>query len=300
MKFGAFIATYNRPASLQKTIEVILSQSRSPDLILVVDNANSGEAQNVVRNFPQDRVVYEGMKDNLGSAGGTAYGVRWLYEQGYDAIYCGDDDDPPAFPDTMERLLKVLTESSRDVGGAGAVGARWDWQKGKLIRFPDETLKGVLDVDVIGGNAHLILKRDGVKDFGSPRSDLFFGYPDVEYCLRIRKAGYRLVIDGDLMKKYREKFKSVKRYRTESFLPQREYGSIWRNYYTTRNYIFMMKNTFHRPDLAVRQSIKAFAGVPLSWLRGPKYGAAFSRLQLRAIWDGYSGKLGCTVLPGEK
>jgi hypothetical protein len=62
----------------------------------------------------------------------------------------------------------------------------------------------------------------------------------------------------------------------------------------------MMKNTFHRPDLAARESLKAVTRLSLAWLRGPKYGFAFTRFQLQAVWDGYLNRLGRTITPVEK
>lgn len=300
MRFGGFVATYRRPAKLKETLERILSQTRLPDVLLVVDNARCQETEAVVKSFNSERIVYEAMTENLGSAGGTAYGTQWVYDHGFDFIYSGDDDDPPKTTDTMERLLKILESSSREVIGAGAVGALWDWKKGELVRLPDSALHGVVSVDVIGGNHHLILKREGIEAFGVPNSRLFFGYPDVEYCLRIQKAGYRLVVDGDLMRLHRESVNRINFQRKRSLVPRRAYGSVWRNYYTTRNYINMMRNTFDRPDLAFRESLKAFSRVPLSWLRGFKYGSAFSRLQLKAVVDGYFSRMGRTIPPGEK
>jgi GT2 family glycosyltransferase len=300
MRLGGFVATYKRPAKLQETLNLLTHQTVLPDTILVVDNASSPETEAIANAFRSNGVVYEPMSDNLGSAGGTAYGAQWLFDRGFDFIYFGDDDDPPKTEDTIERLMRMLAQSDATVAGVGAVGARWDWKKGELRRFSDEDLTAVMEVDVVGGNHHLIVRREGVEKFGVPNSRLFFGYPDVEYCLRIRKAGYRLLVDGDLMRIHREKTNRLNVQRRRSIIPPRPYRSIWRNYYTTRNYINMMKRTFNRPDLAVRESLKAILRVPVSWIRGPKYGAAFSRLQLRAIWDGYVGKMGRTIMPGDK
>ena len=300
MRFGGFVATYRRPKKLKETLEILLSQTVRPDLLLVVDNAGSKETEDVAKQFESQGVLYLPMSDNLGSAGGTAYGAQWLYDHGFDFIYFGDDDDPPKTTDALERLMKLLNHSEPDVAGAGAVGAKWNWKKGELERLPDDCLEGPVYVDVIGGNHHLIVKRAGMRDFGVPNPRLFFGYPDVEYCLRIRKAGYKLVVDGDLMRTWREKTNRLNFNPKRSLVPPRQFRSIWRNYYTTRNYIIMMKRTFDRPDLAMRESLKALGRMIFSWARGPKYGAAFSLLQLRAVWDGYSGKMGRTVSPGDK
>ena len=297
---GGFVATYKRPEKLRETLRLLTQQTQTLQTILVVDNAGSAETEAIAENFRSSGIVYQAMSENLGSAGGTAFGAQWLFDHGFDYIYFGDDDDPPVTVDTIERLMKILTDSSSIVAGVGAVGARWDWKKGELKRFEDEDLEGVLEVDVVGGNHHLIVKREGIEKFGVPNSRLFFGYPDVEYCLRIRRAGFSLLVDGDLMKTHRQKTNRLNFHRRKSLVPPRQYRSIWRNYYTTRNYINMMKRTFNRPDLAIRESMKVILRVPLSWARGPKYGVAFSRLQLRAVWDGYLGRMGRTIMPGDK
>ena len=65
MRFGAFVATFRRPSILGKTIELILEQTHPPEIILVVDNASCKDTESVARNFPQDRVVYDAMPENL-------------------------------------------------------------------------------------------------------------------------------------------------------------------------------------------------------------------------------------------
>jgi hypothetical protein len=38
----------------------------------------------------------------------------------------------------------------------------------------------------------------------------------------------------------------------------------------------------------------------MSWGHGPRYGSASTTLQLRAVVDGYFGRIGCTVMPRPK
>ena len=75
--------------------------------------------------------------------------------------------------------------------------------------------------------------------------------------------------------------------------------ALWRRYYSTRNYIFAMR-TFERPDLARNEVLKAMGRAFLSWRRGPKFGSAFTALQLRGVVDGYRGHMGRTVVPTPK
>ncbi|MCL4708221.1 glycosyltransferase [bacterium] len=299
IRFGSFIITFNRPAQLKEAIQRTLAQTHPPDCLLIVDNGDPEKTKPVIREFTGPNILYHSLGENLGPAGASAYALQKLVEEGHDWIAFGDDDTPPRIPDTFERLLNLACRET-NVGGVGAVGARFDWTKGELHRLPDQALQGVVEVDGIGTGQQLIVSREVIKTVGLPNSRLFFGFYDPEYCLRIRRAGYRLLVEGELMHKYREKTGRLNLIVKRSLLPRHSDNSLWRRYYVTRNYIFMMQQTFKRPDLARREALKALGRTLSAWGRGPRYAVAFSQLQLRGIFDGYCGRLGRTVLPKAK
>ena len=72
---------------------------------------------------------------------------------------------------------------------------------------------------------------------------------------------------------------------------------VWRQYYNTRNYIYMMRQTFQRPDLARREAARACARACVRWANGLRYGAIFATLQVRGVIDGYRGHMGRTIDP---
>jgi GT2 family glycosyltransferase len=298
MRLGAFVTTLDRPLELRRTLEILQKQTRPPDHILVVDNAPSPGTRSVVASFAGPPVSYRAMGENLGPAGSAAYALETLSREGYEWIYCGDDDDPPLSSDTIERLLQVAAASGDATGGVGAVGALWDWSRGETRRLSDESLSGVVDVDMIGGGQSLIIRKETVDAVGVPDRRFFFGLDDLEYCLRIKRAGYRLLVDGELMREYREKKGHLNW--TPPRRPHRRYDNLWRQYYSTRNYIFAMRYTFGHPGLARRELLKAVARSCCSWGHGLRYGLAFSTLQLRGVVDGYLGRMGRTVIPTPK
>jgi GT2 family glycosyltransferase len=295
MRLGAFIITFNRSEILNQTLPLLLQQTRPPDTILVVDNGSSAQTKAIVDAFSTQNVIYHDMGDNLGPAGASAYALEWLVKAGYDWIYWGDEDDPPQFPDVLERLMKLAEKSESSVAAVGAVGAKFDWSKGESVRLPDEAIKGIIEVDSIGGNSQLIMRSAAIQQVGLPDIRLFFGSYEPEYCHRIRRAGYRLLVDGDLMWKHREKAGRLQLQLSRALVSRYSLDTIWRRYYRTRNYIFMMKYTFQRPDLARRETVKALIRAVFSWARGPRYGSAFTHLQIQGIIDGYRGRMGRTV-----
>lgn len=300
MRFASFITTFNRPERLRRAIEVTLSQSRPPDLLLVIDNGDPGSAEAIVRESASGPLEFHSMGGNLGPAGAAAYGLERLAEEGYDWIGWGDDDSPPQTPDTLESLLRLADAAPGEVGGVGAVGALFDWHLGEMVRLQDEQLEGVIDVDVVGGGNQLVLRREAILRVGLPDPRLFFGFEDPDYCLRMRRAGYRILALGSLMRAYREGAGRIGLGSTRTLRPSYSPDRLWRRYYVTRNYIHVMRRTFGRPDLARREAAKALARAVSAWGRGPRFGVKFGVLQLRGVVDGYRDRLGCTVPPQAK
>jgi hypothetical protein len=105
------------------------------------------------------------------------------------------------------------------------------------------------------------------------------------------------LVNGDLMKGCRARRGHLNWQPRRSIVPSVPYERIWRQYYSTRNYIFAMSRTFQHPHLARRELLKSLARACLSWSRGAKFGVAFTTLQLRAVIDGYLGRMGRTVIP---
>ncbi len=302
MRFGAFIMTYNRPSILRATLQSILEQTRPPEHILVVDNGDAALTVPILQEFDPDKVAYHSMGENTGPAGATAYALHRLVGEKYDWIYWVDDDDPPQTPDMLERLLTIVDARPDDghLGGVGAVGSRFNWKTGEMQRLTDNELAGLLHVDIIAGNQQLILSRSMIEQVGVADRRLFFGLYEPEYCLRIRKAGYDLLVDGAIMREQREQSNRLNLEIKHAAVAQYPLHMIWQRYYRTRNYIFMMRRTFGRPDLARRETAKAMARSLTAWTRGWAYGRCFFPLQIRGIRDGYRGRMGRTVLPRPK
>lgn len=298
-RFGGFIITFDRPEILRQTISKVLEQTFSPAYVLVLDNGSNPATQEILGQFAADRVGYHSMGGNLGPAGAAAFGLRRLVELGFDWVWWGDDDDPPRTADTFERLHALATSAESRVGAVAAAGNRWDANTGKVVRPADEELHGVLRLDVFAGNNHPIISSTAVREIGLPDAELFFGYEELEYALRLRAAGYEILADGDLFHRYREaagRLKLEPRRRTQlSWLGR----TSWRQYYSTRNYIHIMRQQ-RRNDLVFREVIRSLARATASFRGGFDQGSRFTRLQLAAVIDGYLGKLGKQVSPVAK
>jgi glycosyltransferase involved in cell wall biosynthesis len=299
MKLGAYLTTCDRPRILRETLRQLLQQTRPPEHILVIDNGDDPESEEIVRSFRTSQIDYHRMGYNSGPAGAGAYGLRRLADEGFDWILCGDDDDPPLTADTVERLLRIVETAEPPLGMVGATGTPWDWRQGRRVLGFELPERGICYVDVVGGSKVPIVSRAVVEQVGVPNAALFFGYDDFDYCLRIRKAGFRIAVDAELFRQYVGALHPGQCKSRPRGTP-RPRDEIWRQYYSTRNYIHFMRREFGSERLAFREAANSLLRILVGWTQGFEYGAAFTRLQLQAVLDGYRGKLGMTVSPQRK
>jgi hypothetical protein len=208
--FGILV-TYRRPAQLSDTLSRLKAQSLCPDRLIVVDNAPSPENEELLRRrYSREGTEYLGTSANLGPAGGIALGMQRVLEfaDDRDWILLLDDDDPPGEPDTVDHLYR-FARKSRDAdprtAGVGLLGARFDFGRGRLHRMEDHELEGSVAVDYIGGNAFPTYLTGAVREVGTFASALFWGFDDLEFGLRLRRAGYSMYADGPRWLAGREK-----------------------------------------------------------------------------------------------
>jgi len=176
----------------------------------VVDNASTdGTVEAVHAGYPQQRVLV--MEKNLGFCGGNNRGIQDALARGADYVLLLNNDTE-LHADLLDELVAVA-ESDRHIGAVGAKnilmddhrlvwGAygelRYDRDLVRLIgsRQPDgPEFQAVKDVDWIIGNG-IMMRRAAVERIGG-FDERFFGYhEDVDWCERVRKAGFRCVYNG--------------------------------------------------------------------------------------------------------
>ncbi|MCV7226113.1 galactofuranosyltransferase GlfT1 [Mycolicibacterium komossense] len=100
----AVVVTHRRPDSLAKSLDVLTTQSRIPDHLIVVDNDLDDGVRELVAGQPVP-TTYLGSHRNLGGAGGFALGMLHALALGADWIWLADDDGRPQGPTVLATLL---------------------------------------------------------------------------------------------------------------------------------------------------------------------------------------------------
>ena len=100
----AVVVTHRRPDELAKSLDVLTTQTRMVDHLIVVDNDNDERVRDLVAGQPVP-TTYLGSRRNLGGAGGFALGMLQALASGADWVWLADDDGRPKDAEVLATLL---------------------------------------------------------------------------------------------------------------------------------------------------------------------------------------------------
>lgn len=297
--FAAFVITKDRPEILISTIGKLLEQTLVPDYILIVDNSKSAETKSKFQQMADDRIGYHAVGYNSGPAGGAYWGLKILFERGFDWVLWVDDDDPPKFNNLFDDLFQIIqANDSHSLGIVGAVGERFNRNRSKIVRLKDDQLKGYLDVDTISGNMFPLVSNRVFEKGILPTAELFFGFEDLGFCLATKKAGFHILTSGDVHLNHRKETGRLNL--KKKTYNKRSHEALWREYYSIRSLIFIMlyqeKKLVGSCFVIVRYIVKSL----FVFKFGFRYGIKTFIMIWKGLLDGILGRLGMRVLPVNK
>lgn len=212
MKIVALVISYNRLKMVRRCVESLRAQTRPLDAILVVDASTQPEVRAWLDAQPDVTPLYV---PDEGSAGAMHYGLQWALTQGFDWMWLFDDDVVAA-PDALAQLLNGLRlrpqlqilnafstrENDPTRPSTGAIPWRRDpanYLCGSVLVTTAEVFKhadaeGFLDT--VGGQIYqaVLVSRALVQAVGVPHREFFTRGDEVEYGLRIMRAGYPIYL----------------------------------------------------------------------------------------------------------
>ena len=210
----------------------------------MVDNGSEGDDAQVLKKRFADCIHLIENDRNYGFAGGANIGMRYAlnnYSPEYLLLLNNDTVVAPGF---LNQLIK-LAESDASIGIVGpkvykynsancidSIGARlnmWTGQVDFLAYTHIDTgqYDDQLEVDWVG--PCILMKSGMVQNIGLYDESYFFYWEDVDYCIRAKKAGYKVMFLPEA-KIWHKRGKSSEKMAS---------GSL--DYYSTRNRIRFMK-----------------------------------------------------------
>ncbi len=215
-RLGAVVLDYRTPDDTLLAVRSLLALNTPPDGLVVVENAPAGDdsadalGRALARAPAPVTRIHTGR--NLGFAGGTNTGIRHALARGAEAILLVNSD-VVIRPDCVTRLRLAL-DSTPGAGIAGPVvlrrsepdridsrGLSFAPGTGRMrVTGADEeadltALPSARTVDAVSGCVMLV-RRDVFDAVGLFDEDYFFGFEDLDFCLRARQAGFLTVLAG--------------------------------------------------------------------------------------------------------
>lgn len=232
----AIVLNWNNYADTRECIESIRMSSYSITQIVLVDNAsNDGSIEQLQGDYAEDTALHIIRNEaNYGFARGVNVGIRYAFACGADFVFLLNSD---AIID--RRCIQVLASSLEANAMVGIAGPRIFyhahpdriWQGGgylsliktgvvnpekNRLRPPSaEQIEEIKEVGFLTACAMLI-KSQVVEKVGLFDEDFFFYGEDVDFCIRVTRAGFKLLYVPQA--KSWHKIKNIAKDRTSPFV----------------------------------------------------------------------------------
>jgi GT2 family glycosyltransferase len=226
-RIAAVVVTFNRLNDLKMCLSSLQAQTRRPDTIYIINNGSTDGTDEWLGSQSGLNVLTQ---LNLGGAGGFATGIHQAYQDGYDWIWCMDDDCLAA-PDALEQLL-LSPNLGPCIKNCLSINVSKRDELAFFVYKPTETFRHVTDMtsrDIVYGVASFfngtLISAQVIKAIGIPDKKLFIWGDEVEYMTRAQKMGFPVVTIP----------KSVFYHPPSVDRDGIPWPGAWKNYYRVRN-----------------------------------------------------------------
>ena len=241
---AAVVLNYNTPDDTLLAVLSLRASRRPLDQLIVVDNGPGEECERALSPW-KDSVRYIRSPGNVGFSAGCNIGIRAALDAGADMVLLVNSDAVLA-PDAVERLEHALQAEPRagiaaplvvsraEPGIVGSAGIAYSSATGRMrhegfgSRTADLCEGPARTVDVVSGCVMLI-RRSVFDGIGLFDERYFYSFEDIEFCLRARRAGHRILLVPQALA-YHEGHQSIGA------------ASASRLYYAARNHLLLAQS----------------------------------------------------------
>lgn len=208
-RIATVIVTYNRKELLLECIEALKPQWHLLHHVVLVDNGSIDGTKLALEQldlFSDSKFQYERLGENIGGAGGFAWGMRKAIEFGCDWIWLMDDDTVPSC-----NALTYLLESLNKITDwpVGFLCSKVLWRDGQSHGMNLPYLKQFINNRAFNSIQEpsdfliqscsfvsALVSVKAVEKIGLPLKEMFIWGDDVEFFTRMTRSGFLGVYVG--------------------------------------------------------------------------------------------------------
>ena len=231
----AIVISYNGDSTISETV---LALKEQVSLVLIVDNASDIKTRSVLGNIEAENVVVIRNRINHGVAFALNQGIDYAERHGFRWILTMDQDSI-ADEHMVSDLLSCADNFSHDLEYVSFAPIFIDDKQTKeSYKASDKTCQERYTV-ITSGN---LLKTGVFRHVGKFEDKLFIDCVDLEFCLRLRQFGYKIVrcYEAQLFHTLGE----VRKYNIFGIDVATTFHPPERRYYIMRNHIYILKKYF--------------------------------------------------------
>lgn len=237
LRIAAVATAYHPDDRLTAVVESALETCTR---VVVVDNTPGAEPT-VAEKLSDPRVTVLRSGQNVGLAGALNAGIRELSGDDAEAVLLLDQDS--VLPgDVVTALAAYLEDATIGIAAPTPWDAAHDSSYDTLAALRSEVADRT---DVI--TSGMLIRRSALDRVGAFREDFFVDFVDIDFCLRLRRAGLRIVQDQRL--KLPHSLGDRRVHRLGPLRIQVVHYPVWRLYWIARGASMLLRENVVRDPM---------------------------------------------------
>ena len=284
MATAAVLTAYHPDERLAAVVEAALLTCGA---VIVADNTPA-ESSSMAEKLDDPRVTVLRSGRNLGVAAALNLGVAAVPADAEAVLFLDQDSILP--PELVHGLVAHLADPGIGVIGPAAVEAGSGTAYESLSGLHKEVSNRYAVI-----TSGMVVRRGCFDLVPAFREDFFVDYVDVDFCLRLRRAGVRVVRDKSLVLPH-----SIGDGREHKVLGKTVkviHYPAWRHYWTARNGVILIReHGLRQPGFAVTNALFMARWLTVTALFEPKRRTHVPAF-LRGLLNGLTGRVASAYLP---
>lgn len=197
VKVSVIIPSWNRKEELKKCLDKIKEQTFKDYEVIVVDNNSSDGTREMIKdNFPKFKII--ALNENVGAARARNIGIKKAKGE---LLWFLDSDAYAVKKTCLKDMVEIMKDNSiGELGGEIIDGKirlpRPSRNQDGFFEFVEKC--NMEEVESIN-TSNAILRKELIEKIGGFDPGYFYGFEDIEISYKIKKMGYRIIVDGRVL-----------------------------------------------------------------------------------------------------